>query len=68
MVYHWPSAILEFMNEHGYKADVKILGIPDKLIEHGTPKELYSEVGIDAASIMNVIKEMQAVLNVSALV
>src|SRR4249920_2965020 len=23
------SAVLEFMNEHGYKADVKIMGIPD---------------------------------------
>ena len=62
------SAILEFMNEHGYKADVKILGIPDKLIEHGTPKELYSEVGIDAASIMTVIKEMLVVEKVSTLV
>ena len=24
------SAILEFMAEHNYKADVKILGIPDR--------------------------------------
>ena len=39
------SAVLEFMNEHGYKADVKIMGIPDRLVEHGTPKELYKEIG-----------------------
>src|SRR5690242_8289230 len=37
------SAILEFMNEHNYKAEVKILGIPDRLVEHGTPKELHHE-------------------------
>ncbi|MFZ1263818.1 MAG: 1-deoxy-D-xylulose-5-phosphate synthase, partial [Chitinophagaceae bacterium] len=34
------SAILEFMAAQGYKNDVKILGIPDRLVEHGTPKEL----------------------------
>ncbi|HRG92477.1 MAG TPA: 1-deoxy-D-xylulose-5-phosphate synthase, partial [Chitinophagaceae bacterium] len=34
------SAILEFMAEHGYKNEVRILGIPDRLVEHGTPKEL----------------------------
>src|SRR5205085_44902 len=45
------SAILEFMNTHGYKAEVKIMGIPDKIIEHGSPKELYNEIGIDANHI-----------------
>ena len=33
------SAVLEFMSKHGYKNEVKILGIPDHIIEHGTPKE-----------------------------
>ncbi len=50
------SAILEFMNEHGYKADVKIMGIPDRLVEHGTPKQLYDEIGIDANGIANMLK------------
>jgi 1-deoxy-D-xylulose-5-phosphate synthase len=52
------TAILEFMNEHGYKADVKIMGIPDAFIEHGTPKELYNETGLDAAHIATAIREM----------
>jgi 1-deoxy-D-xylulose-5-phosphate synthase len=52
------SAILEFMNEHGYKADVKIMGIPDRLVEHGTPKQLYDEIGIDANGIANAIRLM----------
>ncbi len=50
------SAVLEFMNAHGYKADVKIMGIPDRLVEHGTPKQLYDEIGIDANGIANVLR------------
>ena len=52
------SAILEFMNEHHYKAEVKILGIPDKLVEHGTPKELHRDCGYDANAIAETIREM----------
>ena len=52
------SAVLEFMVEHNYNAHVKILGIPDKIIEHGTQKELYNEVGIDANHIADVIRDM----------
>jgi 1-deoxy-D-xylulose-5-phosphate synthase len=52
------SAILEFMNEHNYKAEVKILGIPDRLVEHGTPKELQRECGYDAEAIKEVVLEM----------
>ncbi len=58
------SAILEFMNDHGYKADVKILGIPDRLVEHGTPKQLYDEIGIDANAIAVVLRKMVSVSNV----
>ena len=52
------SAVLEFMSAFGYKADIKILGIPDRLVEHGTPKQLYDEIGIDANGIAEAIREM----------
>ncbi len=52
------SVVLEFMNEHDYKAEIKILGIPDRLVEHGTPKELYHECGYDAQSIKEAVLEM----------
>lgn len=55
------SAILEFMNEHGYKADVNIMGIPDRLVEHGTPKELYNEIGLDANAIAASLRAMMGV-------
>ena len=62
------SAVLEFMNANGYKADVNIMGIPDRLVEHGTPKQLYAEIGIDAAGIAQVLREMKTVkINVSAI-
>jgi 1-deoxy-D-xylulose-5-phosphate synthase len=52
------SAVLEFMNAHGYKADVKILGIPDRLVEHGTLKELHRECGYDAQGIAESVKSL----------
>ncbi len=55
------SAILEFMNEHGYKADVRIMGIPDRLVEHGSPKQLYDEIGIDANGIATTLRTMAEV-------
>ena len=55
------SAVLEFMAEHNYKAEVKIMGIPDTLVEHGTPKQLYEEIGIDANGIAKTVREMMNV-------
>ena len=50
------SAILEFMTENNYKADIKILGIPDRIVEHGTPKELHRECGYDAQGIAEAVR------------
>ncbi|HDR51065.1 MAG TPA: 1-deoxy-D-xylulose-5-phosphate synthase [Mariniphaga anaerophila] len=52
------SAVLEFMAENGFSAQVKILGVPDKFIEHGSLKELYKICGIDADGIISASKEM----------
>ncbi len=56
------SAVLEFMNEHGYTAEIKIMGIPDRLVEHGSPKQLYDEIGIDANGIATTLRVMASVL------
>lgn len=52
------SAVAEFMALHGYKNDLKILGIPDKIVEHGTLKELHRECGYDAEAIADAVREM----------
>jgi len=49
------SAVLEFMADHQYHAEVKRLGIPDKVIEHGEQLELHHETGFDAASIEQTV-------------
>jgi 1-deoxy-D-xylulose-5-phosphate synthase len=52
------SAILEFMAENGYTAKVKMLGIPDRIVEHGSQKELHRECHFDAESIAEAAREM----------
>jgi 1-deoxy-D-xylulose-5-phosphate synthase len=52
------SAILEFMAQNHYKAEIKMLGIPDHIIEHGTLKELHHECGFDPEGIAAAVREM----------
>lgn len=55
------SAVLEFMAAHNYAPEVKILGIPDEIIEHGKPDEQYRECGFDARGIAAAVREMVGV-------
>jgi 1-deoxy-D-xylulose-5-phosphate synthase len=52
------SAVLEFMSEHNYNAQVKMLGIPDRLVEHGSIKELHRECEYDAQAVADTVREM----------
>jgi 1-deoxy-D-xylulose-5-phosphate synthase len=52
------SAVVEFMSDNGYNADVRRLGIPGYFVEHGTQDELYRECGFDAEGIEIAIREM----------
>lgn len=52
------SAILEFMNANGYQSQIKILGIPDTVVEHGTLKELQQECHYDANAIAAAVKTL----------
>lgn len=54
------SAVLEFMADNGYSAQIKRLGVPDKYIEHGTQDELYVECGYDKTAMKNAALEMVA--------
>jgi 1-deoxy-D-xylulose-5-phosphate synthase len=55
------SAVLEFMAEHHYKADVKRLGMPDYIIEHGEQDDLYRDCGYDAESIAEAARKLLVV-------
>jgi 1-deoxy-D-xylulose-5-phosphate synthase len=52
------SAVLEFMQRYGYNNEVTILGIPDRIVEHGTLKELHRECGYDAQAIAEAAREL----------
>jgi len=52
------AAILEFMNAHGYQSQIKILGIPDTIVEHGSLKELQHECHYDANAIAEAVKTL----------
>ena len=51
------SAVLEWMNDHGYTPRVTRLGMPDdQFVEHGTVEQLQHIVGLDAESIRKAIE------------
>ena len=52
------SAVIEFMCDNVYIADVKRLGIPDYFVEQGTQEELYRECGYGQEGIEKAIREM----------
>jgi 1-deoxy-D-xylulose-5-phosphate synthase len=52
------SAVLEFMVDQGYSAQVIRLGIPDEYIHHGTQEELWADCGFDKPAIVKTIKKM----------
>jgi 1-deoxy-D-xylulose-5-phosphate synthase len=52
------SAILEFIAKYSYKNSVKILGIQDHFVEHGTIEELQKMNGIDIESIKQVLEDI----------
>jgi 1-deoxy-D-xylulose-5-phosphate synthase len=60
------SAILEFMADHHYQAEVKRLGIPDRIVEHGEQLELHRECGFDVKGIEQTVLAMLEGVNKTA--
>jgi 1-deoxy-D-xylulose-5-phosphate synthase len=52
------SAILEFMADNNYQAEVMRLGIPDRIVEHGEQTELHKECGFDVDGIIRAVEAM----------
>ncbi len=49
------SAVVEWLNDHGYKSRVYPIGIPDEFVTQGTISELYHYCGMDCESIYQTI-------------
>lgn len=55
------SAVLEFMSDHNYSAQVRRLGIPDEYIEHGEQAELWAECKYDADAIVEEVRRFHVI-------
>ncbi|MEX0905553.1 MAG: 1-deoxy-D-xylulose-5-phosphate synthase [Balneolaceae bacterium] len=51
------SAVAEYAAGKGAGIPVKIMGVPDRIIEHGTQRELHDEVGIGPDGIIAEVKK-----------
>ena len=49
------SAVLEWMNDHGYNPKLQRMGLPDEFVEHGTVAQLQQLTGIDIENIKKTI-------------
>jgi 1-deoxy-D-xylulose-5-phosphate synthase len=52
------SAVNEYIIEKGLDINIINLGIPDKIISHGSQDELYAEIGLDKKSLEIKINEL----------
>lgn len=59
------SAVIEWMMDQGYQTQVKRLGIPDEVIEHGEQIELHRECGFDPEGIAATVRSMTAVSKIN---
>lgn len=56
------SAVAEYLVEKRDRPTLKILGIPDRIVEHGTQEELHDEVGIGVegvkAAVLSILEKV----------
>lgn len=52
------SAVLEFMADHGYTANLVRLGIPDEIVDHGEQPELWRLCNYDANAVIEVCRKL----------
>jgi 1-deoxy-D-xylulose-5-phosphate synthase len=52
------AAVLEALAERGATVPVRCLGIPDRVVEHGSPEAIRTQLGLDAAGIARAAREL----------
>jgi 1-deoxy-D-xylulose-5-phosphate synthase len=56
------TSVLEFIADNNYRCNVKRLGIPDRIVEHGSQLELHKECGFDPEGIKKAVLEVIALV------
>jgi len=52
------SAVLEYLAAQGIQTPCRLMGIPDRYIEHASPAQQYADIAIDPAAIKRLIIEL----------
>ena len=52
------SSILEFASKFNYKNNIKILGIPDEFVEHGSIAILQQNIGLNTINLKNIFENL----------
>jgi 1-deoxy-D-xylulose-5-phosphate synthase len=52
------SAVAEYIISKSVRVPVTIMGVPDKIVEHGSQRELHDEVGIGPDGIVSQVKKI----------
>jgi 1-deoxy-D-xylulose-5-phosphate synthase len=55
------SAVLELLSNSGVSASVKLMGVPDKFVEHGPCDALMHSVGLSIQGIASTVRELLGV-------
>ena len=51
------SSVLEFSSEYRYQNSVKIIGIPDNFVAHGSISELQNKIGLNPSNLANLFSK-----------
>ena len=51
------SAVLEFSSENNYLNSVKIIGIPDNFVAHGSISELQNKIGLNPSNLASLFSK-----------
>jgi 1-deoxy-D-xylulose-5-phosphate synthase len=52
------SAVAEYLSDKPHHIPTTIMGVPDRIVEHGTQEELHTEVELDPGSIKEKVREV----------
>ena len=60
------SAVTEYLADKPHHIPTTIMGVPDRIVEHGTQEELHAEVGLDPEGIKTKIREVHEAASLKA--
>ncbi len=55
------ATVLEVLAEEGVRTPTRCLGIPDRLVEHGDPKQIRRKFDLDRDGIAKAVRSLLAV-------